>query len=94
MFPASYMRSGLRFEHGKGEDVQFLGELLKGGARLEKVRDPGCYICVRHAENITPAFKFGPPEWTEAPLDRYLLEDEQAFYSQFKGAEKRDTSRG
>ena len=94
MFPASYMHSGLRFEPGKGEDVQFLGELLKGGARLEKVRDPGCYICVRHAENITPAFECRPPEWAEVALNRYLLEYEQAFYSQFKGAAKHDISRG
>jgi glycosyltransferase involved in cell wall biosynthesis len=65
----------------RGEDAWFLHRLLIHGARLEAIDDPSCYVCVRHGDNVTPGFEYGPPEWEEVPVEQYLPQADIAFYT-------------
>jgi len=65
----------------RGEDIAFFSLLYGAAARMVQVNDPACYICVRHGGNITDAMGYGPPEWTEEPVERYMSQEDRAFYA-------------
>jgi hypothetical protein len=85
MYSAKVARETVWYPNmSRGEDSWFLHRLLKHGARLKAVDDPTLYVCVRHGDNVTSDFEYGPPGWEEVPMDEYLSAEDRAFYAKLR----------
>jgi hypothetical protein len=75
---------GLRFpDTSLAEDAAFLQALLRHGARLERLENPGVFIYLRHGANswrFTPGSYLDAAGWRPAELPDYLPEADRLFY--------------
>jgi O-antigen biosynthesis protein len=79
MYKVSYWLTGLRYARLRvGEDIQFLQDILRTGARLVQVRDAASYTCIRHTRNVTPALDV--TGWEPVELDACIPYEYQGFY--------------